>query len=241
MNFEPGPAEPTGVEATPNLIQRVSMVFTAPTNLGEALRRSSPWFWALAIVAIVSAIILLLVPADVLQAAMEAQARSSPEGQEAPDPETMLTIARFGGAAWAALVTFIAAVVTAGALYLTFNVMFGQDTSFKQHLSATAHVWWITLLGALIVVPIWISNGDMTTKLGLGLLLQDAPETFVGHFINGITLFGLWGGAALGAVESGLSSGRIPIGKAIGMVMVLYLIWVVFQAAAATLFGGFGG
>ncbi len=241
MNFEPEQRETPAGETSPNLVQRVITVFTAPTELGVVLRRTQPWFWTLAIVAIVSAAILLFIPADVLQAALEAQARARPEGQEGPDPATMLAIARFGGAASAAVMSFIAAVVTAGALYLAFSVMFGQDTTLKQHLSATAHVWWITLLGALIVVPIWISKGDMTTKLGLGLLLQEAPETFVGHLLNGVTLFGLWGGAALGAVESGLSGGRIPLGKAIGMVLVLYLIWVVFQAALATLFGGFGG
>jgi hypothetical protein len=241
MNFQPQSAEPTGVEATPSLVQRVIMVFTAPTGLGAVLRRSAPWFWTLAIAVIITVVILLVVPADVWQGTMEAQARGRPQSQEAPDPETMLTIARFGGAAWAGLMTFVSAIVTAGALYLTFNVIFGQDTRFKQHLSASAHVWWILLLGTLIVLPIWISNGDMLTKLGLGLLLQDAPDTFVGHLLNGFTLFGLWGGAALGAVESGLSGGRVPIGKAIGMVYVLYLIWVLAQAAAATLLGGLGG
>jgi len=240
MNFQPQPAESAGVEATPNLITRVIMAFTAPTNLGAALRRASPWFWTLAIVAIIGAVIFVLLPADVLQASLEAQARARPEGQEAPDPETMLMITRFGGAASALVFTFIAALVTAGALYLAFNVVHGQDATYKQHLSAAAHVWWISLLGFAVVVPIWISTQDMQTKLGLGLLLQDAPETFVGYLLNNITLFGLWMGAALGAVESGLSGGRLTVGKGIGTVLALYLIWVVFQAALSTLFGGFG-
>jgi hypothetical protein len=247
MNFQPGPAEPTPAAqptapgAAPGLIQRVIMVFTSPTNLGEALRGTPPWFWTLAIVAIVAALIVLFIPADLLRATMEAQAQGRQQGQEAPDPETMLMIGRLSGTGGALLGTFIGAFVTAGALYLAFNVMVGQDTTYKHHLSATAHVWWISLLGSLVVLPIWIAKGDMVTKLGLGLLLQDSPETFVGHFLNGITLFGLWAGAALGAVESGLSGGRVTVGKGIGMVLVLYLIWVVFQAALATIFGGFGG
>ncbi len=240
MNFQPEPAEPTAVDATPSLVQRVIMVFTSPVNLGTALRAASPWFWALAIVGIVSAVIMLLIPADLLQSAMEAQAQARPEGQEGPDPDTMLMIGRVSGTVMALVMTFISAFVTAGALYLAFNVVFGQDATYRQHLSATAHVWWIGLLAFLIVVPIWISRGEMQTKLGLGLLLEEAPETFVGHFINGITLFGLWSGAALGAVEAGLSGGRLTVGKGIGTVLALYLIWIVFQAALATLFGGFG-
>lgn len=240
MNFQPEPAEPTAVEATPSLVQRVIMVFTAPTNLGAVLRRASPWFWTVAIVAIVGAVIMLLIPTDLLRAAIEAQARARPEGQQGPDVETLVTIGRFSGAAMALVMTFVSAFVTAGALYLAFNVVFGQDATYRQHLSATTHVWWIGLLAMFIVVPIWISRGEMQTKLGLGLLLQDAPETFVGHFINGITLFGLWSGAALGAVESGLSGGRLTVGKGVSTVLALYLIWIVFQAALATLFGGFG-
>jgi hypothetical protein len=237
MNFEPGPAESTGVEATPNLVQRVIMVFTAPTNLGAALRRSSPWFWTLAILAIISAVVYFLLPADLLQSTLEAQARARPQGQEAPDPEAMLRMARIFGPIGALVGSFVAAAVVAGVLYLAFNVMFGQDTTYKQHLSATAHTYWIGLLGFFVVLPVWLSKGEMTTQLGLGLLLTEAPQTFVGYLLNSITLFGLWSSAALGAVESGLSGGRISAGKGIGTVLALYCVWVLFSAARQTLFG----
>jgi hypothetical protein len=177
MNSEPGPAESTGVEATPNLVQRVIMVFTAPTNLGAVLRRSSPWFWTLAILAIISAVVYFLLPADLLQSTLEAQARARPQGQEAPDPEAMLRMARIFGPIGALVGSFVAAAVVAGVLYLAFNVMFGQDTTYKQHLSATAHTYWIGLLGFFVVLPVWLSKGEMTTQLGLGLLLTEAPQT----------------------------------------------------------------
>jgi hypothetical protein len=239
MNVEAGPAESvSAVGSTPNLIQRVILVFTSPGKLGEAMRTASPWFWTLAIVAIISAILLILVPADVFRQTMEAQAAGRQQAQGQPDPETMLMIARYGGAAAALLVTFIGAFVAAGALYLAFNVMFGQDTTYKQHLSAYAHVAWISLLGFIVVLPIWISKGDMTTQLGFGLLLADAPSSFVGHLMNSIKLFGLWGSVALGAVEAGLSGGRITLGKGIGVVLGLYFVLALFSAAFPTLFGG---
>ena len=43
----------SGSAQAPNLLQRVVMVFVSPANLGEALRSTSPWFWTLAIVAII--------------------------------------------------------------------------------------------------------------------------------------------------------------------------------------------
>jgi hypothetical protein len=237
MNFQPQSAEPTGVEATPNLVQRVIMVFTAPTGLGAVLRRSAPWFWTLAILAIISAVAYFLLPTDLLQSTLEAQARARPQGQEAPDPEQMLRMARIFGPIGALVGSFVAAAVVAGVLYLAFNVVFGQDTTYKQHLSATAHVYWIGLLRFFVVLPVWLSKGEMTTQLGLGLLLPEAPQTFVGYLLNSVTLFGLWSSAALGAVESGLSGGRITTGKGIGTVLALYGVWVLFSAARQTLFG----
>jgi hypothetical protein len=240
MNMEAGSAEsPAATGAAPNLIQRVMMVFLSPAKLGEALRQASPWFWTLLIVAVVAAVVLYLVPPDVWRATLEAQARAAqqPGGGQQPDPDTVLGFARIGGSIGALIVPFIAALVMAGVLYLTFNVMFGQDTTYKQHLSAAAHIYWINTLGFLVVVPIWISKGDMLTQLGLGLLLQDAPRSFVGHLLNSITIFGLWSAFALGSIEAGLSGGRVTAGKAVGTVLALYFVWVLFNAARATLFG----
>ncbi len=238
MNNEATPVEaPSAATAGPNLIQRVVMVFGSPTKLGEALRLRSPWFWTLAIVAIISVIIFAFVPEDLLRATIEAQAAGRPQG-EAQDIETAVRFARIAGAAAALLITFISAAVVAGVVYLAFNVMLGGEGTYKQHMSAVAHVFYISLLGSLLILPIWISKGDMQLRLGLGLLLPDAPSSFFGHLLNGTTIFGLWSAAALGAVQSGLSGGRIAVGKAVITVLVLYLVWVIVQAAWSTLTGG---
>lgn len=241
MNYQAGSAgPPSGAAAQPNLIQRVVMVYASPTKLGEILRRQSqsPWFWTLAIVAVISLLILFFLPEDLLRAAIEAQAARRPQGQgQTQDPAAALQVARIAGAAGALIGTFIAAAVIAGALYLTFNVLQGGETKYRQHLSAVAHIFWISLLGSILLLPIWISKGDMQLRLGLGLLLAEAPSSFVGYFLNGITIFGLWAAAALGAVESGLSLGRISVGKGVGTVLGLYLVWVIIQAAWGTITG----
>lgn len=225
-----------GAAGTPNLIQRVIMVFMSPTRLGEVLRRQSPWFWTLAIVALFS-LVMLLVPAEVWEASLEAQMRARDQGQ-GPDMETALKFARYGATVFGLVGTFVFAALIAGVLYLAFNVMLGAESTYKQHLSATAHIYWINTLGFLLLVPIWISRTDMQTQLGLGLLLPDAPSSFVGHFINSITIFGLWSSAALGAIESGLSGGRISIGKSIGVVLALYLVSAIVRGGLAGLGAG---
>ncbi len=238
MNHEAGSAgAPSGAAAQPNLIQRVVMAFASPTKLGESLRRQSPWFWTLAIAAVISLLMIFFLPEDLLRAAIEAQAARRPQQGQAQDPAAAVQIARIAGAAGALLGTFIAAAVIAGALYLTFNVLQGGETVYRQHMSAVAHIFWISLLGSILLLPIWISKGDMQLKLGLGLLLAEAPSSFIGYFLNGITIFGLWASAALGAVESGLSGGRISVGKGVGTVLGLYLVWVILQAAWGTFTG----
>ena len=222
-------AETGGTEGqSPNLIQRVIMVFVSPGKLGEALTVSSPWFWTVTIAALIGVIAMFFVPMEVWVRMMEASTRGT-EG--APDPETAARFGRWAGMGSALVMNYISALIAAGVLYLAFNVVLGQDLKYKQHLSAISHVFWISALGLLLTLPIWISQMDMRVTLGFGLLLPDAPSGFVGHFLNSITLFGLWGTVALGAVESGITGGRVTAGKAISTTMALYLIWVLVKTA----------
>jgi hypothetical protein len=237
MNNEPLVAEsPDAGTAAPSLPQRVGMVFFSPGALGAALKRSAPWFWTLTIVAVVSTIIWFFLPQDLVRQTIEMQmaGRPRPEGQ---DIETAVRLARYTGTVGVFVMSFIAAAVIAGVLYLAFDVVMGQEATYKQHLSATAHIYWINLLGFLLLLPLWISKGDMQIKLGLGLLLAEAPASFLGHFLNNITIFGLWSSAALGAIESGLSGGRVRAGKAIGIILALYIVWAALSALPATLSG----
>jgi hypothetical protein len=236
MDIEGRTAEsPSDAEAEPGLLPRVILVFTSPAKLGEMLRAHAPWFWTLSIVAIVGAVVFALLPSDLLRQAVEERAQAQ-QGQ-GPDLDTLVTITRVSGSLFSLIMSFVAAAVSAGVLYLVFNVSFGLDALYKQHMSAMAHIWWINTLGFLLLVPIWISKGDMQIALGLGLLLPDAPTTFVDHYFNSITIFGLWASVALGLIESGMSGGRIGTGKAIGTILVLYLIAAAIKAVMA-LMGG---
>jgi hypothetical protein len=210
------------------------MAFTAPAKLGEVLRSYSPWFWTLVIPTVIAAVAFALVPVDLWRQTLEEAARAQPEG---PDLDTLVTISRITGPLFAVIMAFVTAAAGAGILYLVFNVAFGMDATYKQHLSGMSHIAWITTLGFLLLIPIWISKGDMQIALGLGLLLPEAPASFGAHYINAITIFGLWASVALGMIESGISGGRISTGKAVGMVLVLYLIAAAVKAVMAMLGG----
>ena len=217
--------------AAPNLIQRVIAVFASPTQLGERLRQNSPWFVTLSIVALVSVATLLITPAELIREAAERAA----EGRPLPGPAVMRAI----GIGFILVASFGGAALIAGVLYLIFNVIFGQsDTTYRQHLSAVAHVFWISLLGGLIVLPLQVSKGDLEIRLGLGLLLGDEPSSFLGYFLTNVTIFGLWASASLGAVETGLSGGRVSAGKSAGTILVLYLLFAGVVAGIKVISGG---
>jgi hypothetical protein len=93
------------------------------------------------------------------------------------------------------------------------------------------------VIGNLITFALQVAKGDGTLRLGFGLLLADDPSSFVGYFLSGITIFGLWSSAALGAVESGLSGGKVSVGKAATTVIVLYLAFAAVSAIFPTLAG----
>ena len=71
----------SALEPAAGLVQRINMVFFSPGKLGEHLRQASPWFWTLAIVAIVSTIAWALIPTDIMRQMIEAQAAGRPQAQ----------------------------------------------------------------------------------------------------------------------------------------------------------------
>ncbi len=214
----------------PGLVQRVIAVFTSPTQLGDWLRLSSPWFLVLAIVTVVGLVLAFLVPVDLIVAAAEEQIEASGRpGAAAPSAMVLRSVVF----ATSLLGPLVGALVIAGVLYLIFNLIFGQsETTYKQHLSAVSHVFWISLLlGSLITFPLLLAKQDLQLRLGFGLLLPDEPSSFVGYFLAGISLFGLWAAVALGAVESGLSAGKVSLGKAATAIVGLYLVFAALGAA----------
>lgn len=235
MDMEGQTAESPGSQPTaPNLLQRVIMVIVSPVKLGETLRSQSPWLVTLAIVAVISMALLAFYPEELTRQLLE---RGS--GGRGDQPGLSIELMRWIIAIQALVFAFIVAAIIAGLLYLIFNVIFGQaDLTYKQHLSALAHSWWILVLGAVIVFPLKIVQGDALLDLGLGLLLADEPSSFAGFFVNGITIFGLWTAVALGSVESGLSGGKISLGKAGSALIVLYLLGRAVGASFQSLFAG---
>jgi len=218
----------------PSLPQRIGMVFFAPTRLGEALRDRSPWFWTLTIVAVVSAIIVLVMPADLLLQAAQQSARGGPDA-----PQPSVGVMRGFGVGGALLGLFVGAAVVAGALYIVFNLLFGlSEIQYKQHLSVVAHAWWITLLQSLILFPLQIAQGDATLRLGFGLLLGGEPQSFLGFFLQNVTIFGIWASIAIAAMEAGLSRGKLTMGKGATVVLILYLIFAAVMGALQSLGAG---
>ncbi len=98
----------------PGLVQRVIAVFTSPTQLGDWLRLSSPWFLVLAIVTVVGLVLAFLVPVDLIVAAAEEQIEASGRpGAAAPSAMVLRSVVF----ATSLLGPLVGALVIAGVLY----------------------------------------------------------------------------------------------------------------------------
>lgn len=225
----PAPGDGDG-EATelPSLPRRALMVFVAPGRLFDRLRERPTWLDATLLLVALSVAYTLLIPEDLLREAMLQQA---PEGTDPQQMEEMT-----GWLSWFRIVAavvgpLISVGVVAGVAHLIFTLVLGGRGTYRQLVSATAHMMLIPTVGTLVTLPLVLSTGDLQTTLSLHLLLPGLEDgTFLYRLLRGLNVFGMAGAAVLGVGVSRLYDGR-SAASAVSVMVVLYLMWVAAGAA----------
>ena len=123
-----------------------------------------------------------------------------------------------------------------GALLLGLtNAALGGEIRFIQTLAIAAYSGLIEIIRAAATVPLILSNKTLQIHTGLGLLLpEEMLQTFLGRYLAGIEIFTFWQ-VCLASIGIAIIA-DIPARKAFIGVLVLWLVWLVIQAA----FGGLG-
>mgnify|MGYP001823813122 CR=1 FL=1 len=189
-----------GTETTlPSLPVRIVRVFVAPAELFDALRERPVWLDAMLISIAVGLLIQFAIPAELFREAVMAglPADATPEQVEAT--ETSLPFLRMLGWAMAVAGPFLLFALIAGLLKLLYSVLLGGAATFKQLFSATVHAQIINAVGALVVLPLILANGDLRSTLSLHLLVPGIErDGWLFGFLNGLNLFGMWTMIVLG-------------------------------------------
>lgn len=216
----PGSVPPGDGDRLPSLPRRALQVFVAPGELFDRLRERPAWIGVILLVAALSLASTLLVPEEMMRAAMVEQ---MPEGTSAEDVEQMTGFLRTAGMVAAAVGPLLTAVVVAGLSHLVFTLILGGRSTFRQLFSAASHVMLIPTVGSLLTVPLILATGEVQTSLTLHLL---APGLETGSYayrmLRGLNVFGLAAAAVMGVAVGRLYPNR-SAGSAIGVLVALYV------------------
>lgn len=84
-------------------------------------------------------------------------------------------------------------LIVSAILFAVFNAAMGGTATFKQLFSVVAHTTPIGVLGQLLTVPLNYSQGTLSSKTNLLVLLPVIDEnSFIGRFLALIDVFLIW-------------------------------------------------
>jgi len=214
----------------PSLPARIAQVFFSPAALFDKLKARPAWIGALVTIVVVSLIVQILFPEELLRQLVMEQLGDNPEQAQIDAAMRLAGIFRYVGPV---VFTPILAVVLAGLVLLIWNLILGGEASFAQTMSISTHTLFIPTLGGLLTVPLMIAAGDATVALSLDLLLPGLDEEgFLYGFLHGLNLFSIWAAVVLGIGVSRL----YPKATAGSAALVILSLYVVFTAVAVALF-----
>ncbi|MBT8395332.1 MAG: hypothetical protein HKO65_07245 [Gemmatimonadetes bacterium] len=224
--------EETTTTSLPSLPQRVMQVFFSPGELFTALRDKPVWFGALAVGALLLFLSTVFIPTDMWvefsRAQMIDQGQDVPAGFEAGGPLIRIVSVIVGPIGF-----FLMAFIVAGIITLFFAFLFGDNGRYVQYLSVVAHGTIISALGALLLLPLKLSQGDPTVTLSLGTFAFFLEEGYPYRVLKMIDLFGLW---AFAVMAVGVT--KIDPKRSYAFALTFFMV---FALGFALLFGLFGG
>jgi hypothetical protein len=215
----------------PSLPARIAQVFFSPAALFDKLKARPTWIGALVTIMVVSLIVQILFPEELIRQLVLEQLGDNPEPEQIDAAMRLAGIFRYVGPI---VFTPILAVILAGLVLLIWNLILGGEASFAQTISISTHTLFIPTLGELLTVPLMIASGDATVALSLDLLVPGLDgEGFLYRLLHGLNFFGIWAAVVLGFGVSRL----YPKASAGSAALAFLSLYVVFKAVSAALSG----
>lgn len=215
-----------------SLAGRLAGVFVSPGEVFERVRGNPSWFGALAFGAGLVVLSMALIPAEIWVQAMGE--RAAEEGAEMPSfmasagPMFRLAAIASGVVFW-----FVWAFLLAGIVTVVFAFFLGDDGRYVQYLAVVSHALVISALGAALLVPLRIYQGDPSFTLNVGTFFPFIAEGYAFRVLKLLDLFGLWGYAVM-------ALGFTKVDPRRSVSTALAVCWA-FALVFALVFGIFGG
>lgn len=215
-----------------SLPTRLMKVFFSPGEVFEYTKKNPVWFGALGVGAVLIALSMILIPAEIWVQGMREQAAR--QGGEMPGFMTSAgPVFRLVSALSGVVGTFLMTFIIAGVVTLFFAFLMGDEGKYKQYLSVQSHALIIGAVGSLLLVPLRIVQEDPSLTLNLGTFLPFLEEGYAFRVLKLIDLFGIWG-----SVVAAVGVTKIDPRRGMGVALTFFLALAV---GMALLFGIFGG
>ena len=169
---------------------RLVQIVVSPGRLMSALKDEPRWAGALIVGALVVLVSTAVIPADIWAESLRQQMLES--GQTVPEGVDVATVTRVLAPIGGAIFWFIYAFVIAGVVTVIFGFLLGDDGKFKQYLSVTAHAFLIMALGAIVTLPLKITERDLQLTLNVGLFMPFLERGYLLSFFTILDIFVLW-------------------------------------------------
>lgn len=232
---------------------RLFGVLFNPKPTFESIAQRPSWVLPLLVLILLSVVIVALIGSRVgWRQVIDRQIASSPRAQQrmeqvpAAQREDILNKqAKFAGViAYVGVVvgTVIAEVVVAALLLAAFNIVAGVKIGFSQSLGIVAHSWMpyvITgLLGILILFikdPTTIDTQNLVAS-NPGALLPDGSAKWLVSLLASLDIFTFWVLILQAIGFSATNPKKISFGKALGTIVVIWLVFVLVKVGMAAAF-----
>lgn len=207
-----------------NLLQRFVGVFVSPGKTFEWLAKEPRWVGALVLAAVFAVVSQILIPADLMEATM--RTTMIEQGQDMTDEqiERFVGISRMFGPVFGVIAVGLITLLAAGLVTGLFAFLMGDNGTFKQYFSATAHAFLISGLGTLVVTPLRVISRDLQLVVGPGSVLGGMlGDGYLSNFFRFIDVFMIWALAVLAIGVTKIDPKR-DFATAFAGLMAVYLI-----------------
>lgn len=240
----PPPPAPESVPLSESF-GRIPGVFFSPVRTLESIARRPTWLLPLLLWTFVSMTVTsILIPRIDFDRMM--RARLEKGGQTVPEERIQTAVAmqkRLAPILYNAIAFVtptILSLLVAAVFWGSFK-SFGWDLAYKQAFGVTTHSFLPGVLGSLIFIPVLLrqQSADPTTlgdllRSNLGFLV-DRKSAVLHALLQSIDVFSFW---TLALLVVGLAAAaRVPRKTAAGVVIAVWILFVLGKAGFAGLFG----
>jgi hypothetical protein len=228
---------------------RLLGALVAPAETFEAIAARPTWVAPLVLLIVLATLTGYLVSGRVDYERMMRQQNDRSGGQMTAEQvenaaQRAKTVAPIAGLAGGLVVTPAVYLIVALLYWVGFKLL-GSDLSYKSSLATALHSMLPSAVSALLAIPVIWRHGTLTSEearsgsflaSNLGFLAPADAGPAVRSLLTSIDLFSLWT-VALAIVGYRIVA-RVSRGAAIGVVLTLWLLFVVGKVALAALLPG---